>query len=71
VAILLEEQWQAIDQAIFNNLELPAINLIREGANCSLKEALDHFYQRVEKLQAESPDKFNCNLDEYWVGFYS
>jgi hypothetical protein len=66
-----DDQWQAIDEAIFANRKLPAILQIRALGACGLHEALGVLCERYAKLLAEAPDRFSCTEQEYWADFYS
>jgi len=66
-----DDRWQSIDEAIFANLKLPAIQHIRALSGCSLNEALEKLRERYAKLRTEAPDRFDCADQDYWSGFYS
>ena len=66
-----DNQWQPIDEAIFANRKLPAIEQIRALSGCDLKEALERLYERYTELRAEAPERFSCTDQDYWAGFYS
>lgn len=68
----IEEQgWEQIDNDLFAQGVLSALKRIREIAECDLKTAIDIVHQRFDKLAAECPGRFQCELKTYWNGFYS
>lgn len=56
---------------IVTNKKLPAIDLIRKKAGCSIPEALDMLAQRYRFLRSKTPDEFTCTDENYWGGFRS
>ncbi len=66
-----QEQWERIDEELFAGNRLFAIQQIRTAAQCSLGVAIESVYQRFDKLAAECPERFRCDLNTYWAGFYS
>jgi hypothetical protein len=66
-----ENDWTAIDEAIFANLKLPAIKQICALKGCGIGDATEILTDRYKKLRTESPDRFSCSDEEYWANFYS
>ncbi len=66
-----DDQWHMIDEAIFANLKLKAIQQIRSFGGCSLREAIDCLYERYAQLRKDAPDRFASSERDYWAGFES
>ncbi len=62
---------EEIDELIYKNSILYAINKIKEVYKVGLKEALDLIYDRYDYLRETNNDKFLKSKEEYWNGFYS
>jgi hypothetical protein len=66
-----EEQMEAIDGHIFENLIMTAIRAIRTLKGATLRDALWMLYARYDRLRATHPGRFTCSHADYWEGFYS
>jgi len=65
------EQWLPIDETIFANMKLPAIERIRALTGCGISDAIVILSDRYKKLRDQSPERFSCSDNEYWKDFYS
>jgi hypothetical protein len=54
----LPEEREAILAAIYGGRKIEAIKLVRESANCGLKEAKEFVEKLSAELYAKEPDKF-------------
>jgi hypothetical protein len=68
---ITNDQWRSIDEAIFANLKLSAIQQIRAACGCSLGDAIEMLFKRYAELRTTSPNRFSCSEEDYWAGFYS
>ena len=60
-----------LDELIFTNQKLKAFLLLKQRDGLSLADALTVFTARYDKLRTTGPDRFVCDHDKYWEGFYS
>lgn len=69
---LTEEEWLAIDDALFDNNPLLAVKLVRQRiAGLGLHQAGDVMRSRYLFLRRTSPQRFTATDEEYWSGWYS
>jgi hypothetical protein len=68
---ITEQDWEQIDNYLFAHEVFPAPKYIRAINQVGLRDAIDLVHSRFEKLAAEMPEKFQCDLETYWSGFYS
>jgi hypothetical protein len=66
-----KELEKEVDQLLYDNDILQGIIKLRENLNISLKEGIELFSWRYERLRELAPDKFKKSPEEYWNGFYS
>lgn len=67
-APIRDDAWRPIDEAIFANLKLQAIQQIRALTGSGISEAVFVLSDRYKKLRAESPERFTCPDEEYCNG---
>jgi len=60
-----------LDNLIFLNRKLDAIQLLRQQRGLTLAAATDALTCRYRELRAGSPSQFTCDDEEYWRGFFS
>jgi hypothetical protein len=60
-----------LDELIFANRKLDVIQMLRRQRRLDAKAATDAFASRYRQLRANFPDRFTCDDEEYWRGFYS
>jgi hypothetical protein len=69
---LTDEQWLAVDEALFENNPLLAIKLIRQQfSRLGLHQAGDVMHSRYKLLREQSPQRFTLTDEEYWSEWYS
>jgi hypothetical protein len=69
--LIPENAWQAIDEDIFANQLISAIQRIRDASGCGISEAVGKVSERYSTLRVQRPERFSCSHENYWDGFYS
>lgn len=60
-----------LDDLIFANRKLDAIQLLRQQRNLGVAAATEALSCRYRELRANSPERFTCTDEDYWRGFKS
>jgi len=60
-----------LDNLIFSNRKLDAIQMLRQQRGLTLAAATEALACRYRELRAGSSSKFTCDDEEYWRGFLS
>ena len=66
-----DDRWLAVDEAIFSNIPLLAVKIVRQHRGLGVHAAGDVMYARYRLLRERSPQRFTKNHEEYWSGWYS
>ena len=65
------EDQTAIDEHILAARIIPALRGIRAELDCDLRESLEEFQRRYDRLRAERPDDFTLPPEKYGRNSYS
>ena len=65
----IEIDWQTIDELLFDNNVLVALKTMRIETGCGVNQLLDLVHARFDKLAAEYPERFRCDIKTYWDGY--
>lgn len=65
------EDQATTDELILAERITPALQAIMAELGCSLREAVDEFRQRYDRLRTERPDDFTLPPEKYGHGVYS
>ncbi|MBN6038461.1 hypothetical protein [Amycolatopsis sp. 195334CR] len=65
------EDRTAIDEHILAARIIPALQGIRAELGCGLRESLEEFQRRYDRLRTERPGDFTLPSEEYGRNFYS
>ncbi|MFB7718154.1 hypothetical protein [Nocardia sp. NPDC056100] len=61
----------SIDELIVAEHVVQALIAIRAESNCSLREAIDEFHVRYDRLRVERPNDFTLPHGEYGLNVYT
>jgi hypothetical protein len=64
-------QSDALDDLIFANRKLEAVQLLRKQHGFNIAEATEVLSRRYRELRATDSARFACSDEEYWRGFHS
>lgn len=68
---IAEQHWIPIDEAIYSGHKLVAIKLLKETANCPLRDAIIAIHDRYDFLRKVCSDAFLVPHEGYWDETYS
>lgn len=67
----MNDEFDQLDRLILERQVISSMILIREMFGCGLKEAIEFFAARYEKLRQTRPDEFTVSREEYGRGIYT
>ena len=65
------EDRTAIDEHILAARIIPALHGIRAELGCSIRESLEEFQRRYDRLRTERPGAFTLPPEKYGRNFYT
>ncbi|TDC50779.1 hypothetical protein E1281_21355 [Actinomadura sp. KC345] len=67
----MSAEFERLDELIVNGEVISALIWVRRAFDCSLKEAIEFFDVRYQKLRKTRPDDFTKGPEEYGRGVYT